>query len=65
LKVWHCAFREKNPSPLGSGWFGKYVVLAETYEEAEAKLRKYMRENEMELLVYIGKIEFVEEVDID
>jgi len=65
-KVWHVNLNEKKPSALSSGIWSKLVVLAESIEECKAKVEKYIKENEVdpENELFIGKIEFVEEIDI-
>jgi len=66
MKIWHVNLNEKNPNPLSSGVFTKLVVSAEAFEECEKKLREYLKANKIDPKdeLYIGKIEFVEEVDI-
>jgi hypothetical protein len=66
MKVWHVNLNEKEPKILSSGVWAKFVILAETLEECEQKIKKYIKDQKYdpENELYIGKIEFVEEVDI-
>jgi len=65
MKIWHVNINEKEKKVLSSGIFSKLVVLAETFEDCEKKIRNYMKQYEMSDNLCIGKIEFIEEVDIE
>jgi len=65
MRIWHVNISEKNPSPLSSGIYESIVVLAESFEECESKVRIYFKELKYNPEdTFIGKIEFIEEVDI-
>jgi len=66
-KVWHVNLNEKNPSPLSASVFTKLVILADSFEECKTKVEKYIKDNGVDPNneLFIGKIEFVEEVDIE
>ena len=67
MKIWHVDLNEKQPSPLSAKVFMSLTVLAETFEQCEGKVRKYIKENNVDPKneLYIGKIEFAEDVDIE
>jgi len=65
MKVWCGELRETKPNPLSSPIFNRLNILAETFEEAEKKLRKYMKDNFSGLDLYISKIELMVEINIE
>ena len=61
LKIWHVQIREENPNPLSSGIIEELTILAETFDKALEKARPSLEAWDDS---FIGKIEYVDEVDV-